>query len=149
VRHVDRSALSVNRTSTTPKKLNRKNRLHRLPRPRERNQIYTTDERTIERKQGCRPPPCNPAVTGYAWSLGSLLEREFLGRRYAPPRICVGLGTFKPKPNYRTEFLKTGLKFWFFGVQFRFRVQFLITSVLGVGLGFWRTPNRNTTNETE
>jgi hypothetical protein len=33
VRRVDRSALSVNRTSTTPKKPNRKNRLHRLPRP--------------------------------------------------------------------------------------------------------------------
>jgi hypothetical protein len=36
VRHVDRSALSINRTSTTPKKPNRKNRLHRLPRPSEK-----------------------------------------------------------------------------------------------------------------
>jgi hypothetical protein len=33
VRHVDRSTLSVNRTYTTPKKPNRKNRLHRMPRP--------------------------------------------------------------------------------------------------------------------
>jgi hypothetical protein len=65
----------------------------------------------------------------------------------------VGLGTFKPKPNYRTEFLKTDPKFRFFGVRFwfrfRFRFQFLRTSVLGVGLGFQCTPNRNTIYETE
>jgi hypothetical protein len=63
------------------------------------------------------------------------------------PRL--GLGTFKPKPNYRTEFLKTDPKFRFFGVRFRFRFQFLRTSVLGVGLGFECTPNRNTIYETE
>jgi hypothetical protein len=51
---------------------------------RERNQICTTIERTAERKQGCRQPPCNPAMTGCAWSLGSLLGHEFLGRSYAP-----------------------------------------------------------------
>jgi hypothetical protein len=43
VRRVDRSALSVNRTSTTPKKPNRKNRLHRLPRPTLKISIFTSD----------------------------------------------------------------------------------------------------------
>jgi hypothetical protein len=56
----------------------------------------------------------------------------------------VGLGTFKPKPNYRTEISKTDPKFRFFGVWCRVRFQFLRTSVLGVGLGFRLTPNQNT-----
>jgi hypothetical protein len=59
----------------------------------------------------------------------------------------VGLGTFKPKPNYRTEILKTDPKFRFFGVRCRFRFPFPRTSVLGDGLGFRLTPNRNTTHQ--
>jgi hypothetical protein len=70
-------------------------------------------------------------------------------RNYHIPAALIGLGTFKPKPNYRTEFLKTDPKFRFFGVRFRFRFQFLRTSVLSVGLDFQCTPNRNTIYETE
>jgi hypothetical protein len=82
----------VDRLAIDPSNRERGENRERNREERERNQICTTVEGTAERKQGCRPPPCNPAVTGCAWSLGSLLEREFLGGSYAPPRMCATVG---------------------------------------------------------